>query len=627
MRCLPRPNTPRFHRRTTRSRTSSEQKLPTVRVRLSKFVPSLLAMFPNIPEQPSVFDKGPFESPITASLSWFPVGNELVLAWEVLLLLPKLSGHFRTLVNAQTGEIVYCKQLMTSLVAQANVYRLSGQDGREMVQMPLNWADYQLDLTQLPNGPPREWVDDSKTTAGYCVAAHLGEDSTTVKPARGTPLTFNPPDPEGDEQKILNLFYFNCFMHDFFYLLGFREEDGNFESTNVGRGDRVDARAYSGPVWGTANMLTPADRSTPIMNMGAFPSTGRHTALDSTVVFHEYTHGVTNRLVGGQRDEHALEQPQSRGMGEGWGDYIACTINKTDVVGAWLLNNEAGNRGFRYDSNFPDGFDKLGTGRYTEIHNIGEIWCATLLEMSRKIGDTMGLQLVLDALKLSPANPSFLDMRDSIIAALRNKVLAQQISQSAHDQALQGIWAAFAKFGMGPAARCEGAELSGIVADFNAPAGTGAPPPPGAGTAPAPRPAATGSATQAMAGADLHLEGRPNAAIPDGDPKGVTDTITVTKKGVIAGISVAFSVQHSYPADLQIELTPPGGKNVILYNREVDRRRSSEPDRGLRRCARARRTGWARNVSGAWALKVADVASGETGTFQNWSLDINLKGG
>ena len=37
----------------------------------------------------------------------------------------------------------------------------------------------------------------------------------------------------------------------------------------------------------------------PIMNMGLVTSTNRHTAFDSDVVFHEFMHGVTNRLVGG----------------------------------------------------------------------------------------------------------------------------------------------------------------------------------------------------------------------------------------------------------------------------------------------------------------------------------------
>src|SRR6185436_967023 len=107
----------------------------------------------------------------------------------------------------------------------------------------------------------------------------------------------------GDDQKVLNIFYYNCVMHDFFYLLGFREADGNFQQNNLGRGgiasDHVDARAHPGPVFGTANMSTPIDGLRRVMNMGLVSSTNRHTAFDSSVVFPEFTHGVTNRLVGG----------------------------------------------------------------------------------------------------------------------------------------------------------------------------------------------------------------------------------------------------------------------------------------------------------------------------------------
>ena len=69
------------------------------------------------------------------------------------------------------------------------------------------------------------------------------------------------------------------------------------------------------------------------MKMGLVTSTNRHTAFDSTVVFHEFMHGVTNRLVGGPLNVRALDAPQSGGMGEGWGDYVACTITGRTVVG------------------------------------------------------------------------------------------------------------------------------------------------------------------------------------------------------------------------------------------------------------------------------------------------------
>lgn len=304
--------------------------------------------------------------------------------------------------------------------------------------------------------------------------AHLGFNGSTIAGTQlNHVLTFLPSSSTGDDQKVLNIFYYNCVMHDFFYLLGFRESDGNFQKDNFGRGgipgDRVDARAHSGPVNGTANMATPVDGSGPVMNMGLVVSTDRHTAFDSTVVFHEYMHGVTNRLVGGPQNVHALESKQSAGMGEGWGDYIACTINKTDVVGSWVTNKPGGIRKFPYNSDFPDNFSDLGIGRYTEVHNIGEIWCATLLEMNRQISWELGVQLVVDALKISPANPSFLNMRDSILVALNNKLVARQLSIMDYNSALTGFWRAFARFGMGANARSNGAQLFGITADFEVP--------------------------------------------------------------------------------------------------------------------------------------------------------------
>jgi extracellular elastinolytic metalloproteinase len=155
-------------------------------------------------------------------------------------------------------------------------------------------------------------------------------------------------------------------------------------------------------------------------------------------------------------------------MGEGWGDYVACTLNQTDVVGAWVKNNPGGIRKFRYDANFPDTFESLGTGRYVHggHHAIGEIWCATLLELNRQIGAALGIRLVFEGLKRSAANPSFLDMRDAILNALDGRLKAGQLTSDEHASARSGIWKAFAKFGMGPRARSNGAYLHGIVPDF-----------------------------------------------------------------------------------------------------------------------------------------------------------------
>jgi extracellular elastinolytic metalloproteinase len=91
------------------------------------------------------------------------------------------------------------------------------------------------------------------------------------------------------------------------------------------------------------------------------------------------------------------------------------------------------------------------------------------MELTRRVGQPLAVQLVVDALKLARANPSFLDMRDAILTALDNQLTAGQLGQADHHAALAGAWGAFAKFGMGPAADCVGATLLGIVPDFDLP--------------------------------------------------------------------------------------------------------------------------------------------------------------
>ena len=212
-------------------------------------------------------------------------------------------------------------------------------------------------------------------------------------------------------------------MHDYFYLLGFRELEANFQEDNFGRGgitsDRVDARSHPQAVFGTANMGRSVEGESPVMNMGLVTRTNRHTAFDSDVVFHEFTHGVANRLVGGGTDRNSLQSPQSGCFNEGNSDYFACTVNKKITCGDWVVNNPRGLRHNSYDSNFPHNFGHLGTVtdgiNYSEVHNGGELWCATVLEMNRNIGDELGAQLVVDALKIVQVTPSFLNMRDSIL--------------------------------------------------------------------------------------------------------------------------------------------------------------------------------------------------------------------
>ena len=453
------------------------EPLPPLRVDVTGFAPERVDGGEDALRRAARFRGAPFEDDITAALIWFPISDAVRLGWEVVLTFPGYVERWRTIVDAADGEILYCARLVRSAV-KANVYRVDGSRPREVVTLPLDPGDY--DISGGPAVPPSfpgDWVGAQGDTSGNCAHAHLGvAGATYVGTPQGEDLVFDPEDPFGDDQKVLNIFYYNCVMHDLCYLMGFQEVNGNFQADNLGRGglggDAVDARAHSGAVPGTANMATREDGRPPVMNMGLVASTGRHTAFDSSVVFHEFMHGVTNRLVGGPDDDASLEAPQSRGMGEGWSDWIACTINGTEVVGDWVVADPAGIRRAPYDEAFPFTFGDLMGPEYDDEHLVGEVWCAILMSLNRALGVPLARALVFDALHLAAASPSFLDMRDDLLAAARMRADAGQLpplTDRSLDDVLAAMWKVFAHYGIGPQARSQGAQMLGIVPDFGVP--------------------------------------------------------------------------------------------------------------------------------------------------------------
>ncbi len=592
----------------SKARDQFGRPLRQIPVDLTSFEPKQVAIFRDLPEQPAVFEPGPLAAYTKANLIWFVLDTDLRLCWEVVLELPNDGGVYRIMVDSENSQVLYSAQLTQFVTGRGNVFRTNGDGQRQMTNFPLPLTEYPVPVpADLPQGFPDDWILLNEASGNSSRAVIDSTGNTINGTLVNGNLVFDPPDPVGNDQRLLNLFYYTCFMHDFFYLLGFRERDGNFQQDNRNRGglpiDRLDARAGLGEVLATANMNTPIDGLAPVMKMGLVTETQRHTALDATVVFHEFTHGVTNRLVGGAMNNHALEAPQSKAMGEGWGDFIACTLNNTTVVAAWVVNKPKGIRGFPYDANFPDHFGKLGTGRYTENHNVGEIWCACLMEMNRQIGSQLALQLVVDALKLSPATPSFLDMRDAILLALAHKLAAGQLIQTAHDTALNGIWESFSKFGMGQNAKANGTSFFGNVADFTKP-----------------------STTSTTSGSSISLRADPNLAIPDKDLVGISSSLVSNTSGIIKGFKLSVDIQHQFVGDLQVRLIAPDGATFPILNPSTNSGQNVVTTfTPANTPALAGVIG--KQANGTWMLKVADVARLSVGTLRAWGLDIDVGAG
>ncbi len=214
----------------------------------------------------------------------------------------------------------------------------------------------------------------------------------------------------------------------------------------------------------------------------------RDAAFDSEIIIHEYGHGVSSRLTGGPANASCLSSSQSDAMGEGWSDFWAVALltqashSATDrrPLGTFALGqpiNGMGMRNFPYSTDL--GINPLTYGDLANIdlpHGGGEIGASALLEVYWNLvevhgfdadvtfgtgGNNIALELVMDAIKLQPCNPSFLDVRDAMLLAdLNNNEAANRCS----------IWEGFAKRGMGQSAYDGGNSGSLDVAeDFSVP--------------------------------------------------------------------------------------------------------------------------------------------------------------
>jgi extracellular elastinolytic metalloproteinase len=144
-------------------------------------------------------------------------------------------------------------------------------------------------------------------------------------------------------QDAVQMFYFLGKYHDHLRAgpIGFTRQAGNFEAID---GDAVNGNPIDGAnlVNGlpdgqhvdNANLLTPPDGTSPRMQMylfhepgtafpGVDPFLAGNSGDEADVVYHEYTHGLSNRLVVDANGVSTLRGPQPRSMGEAWSDWYA----------------------------------------------------------------------------------------------------------------------------------------------------------------------------------------------------------------------------------------------------------------------------------------------------------------
>lgn len=485
-------------------------------------------------ELKAVFGQGDWST--TAEKMYFPTEPGIVVpAWRVLIWQP--TSAYYVIVDALTKTVLWRKNITEDqtqaatyqvyananamvnsaespapltpgpispflgtqgpLLTRTNVTRIGNEapytfNNNGWITDGANFTDGNYNEAGLDRVSP-DGIDASQPGDGPCPGPGCRVFTSTWNPPPGNPPPGQSPlDPQAQRGAVIQMFYAMNLYQSEMYRLGFTEQARNFQQDNFGRGgvagDRVRSEGQDFSGSNNANFSTPADGGRGRMQMyiftGADPDRDGTTDID--IVYHEVTHGLSNRLHG---NGSGLSLNMSRGMGEGWSDFYAHAllsepgdpIDGVYTTGGYVLNTPSNATNFYYgirrfpkaiisslggpnnrphnpmtfadidgsQINISDGaFSPSGGGSADQVHNAGEVWSSALWEVRAKfvtrlgwaIGNRRVLQHITDGMKLAPLGPTFLTERDAIIAAAIAGGDAADIAD---------MWSGFATRGMG----------------------------------------------------------------------------------------------------------------------------------------------------------------------------------
>lgn len=417
----------------------------------------------------------------------------LELVYDFQVEMKDTDNWFNAQIHAETGKVMRLVDWVSDV--SYNVYPMGVNDPEDGMREVLKDPHY-------PPASPLGWNRQSQnknftTTVGNNVYA--GENRRNGEDWKNNPKPEGKVDRDGElvfdfdidldkdpstyvDAAVTNLFYWNNQAHDVYYHFGFDEESGNFQENNFKRGglgdDAVIANAQDGSGYNNANFATPPDGQHGQMRMYVWDVSEipRDGDLESGIIIHEYTHGVSTRLTGGPANSGCLGWGEAGGMGEGWGDFFATLFRMNgehDYASEFTMgsysNNGKGIRIYPYSTSMktnPETFKVMDKMAYWGVHAKGEVWAEMLFEVYQNLrlrlpftydwytndktsyANTLAAQLVIDGMKLQPCMPSFVKARDAIIQA--EKILTGGKYRC-------DIWRAFSKRGLGPKARVIGA--------------------------------------------------------------------------------------------------------------------------------------------------------------------------
>jgi hypothetical protein len=436
---------------------------------------------------------GPFGDDMEGRPVWFGVRGQLQFAW-LFQVTDEDGAHIYDVVVDDATSLILDKraasffQTAKGLVFERESPNPNPKPGT-LVTEPPPLADRTVQpFTGDATASPRGWVQNNQTAGNNAIVGQnaLGttflltpEITTAANGDFSFPLPLGPgnlPTTNYRDAINTNLFYWVNRAHDLFYASGFTEAAGNFQQDNLGRGGNGGDPLYAYTHFGsqavnraatinaffTTKGRADGSQSMIAMYIGHTGSGGFYTdgALDSNVIIHEYSHGVSSRLL-----PNAYDTFQVAAMGEAWSDYFGFDFTLPENApadGAYVSGEYFdwtwGNGDFRsrpYSTDMKiNNLTYQDIGRvipFPEVHADGEIWMMALWEMRanliKQFGDKEGRRrarlLILDGMKFMPPGSTMVDARDAILLADRAGFSGASQTQ---------IWTAFAKRGLGATA-------------------------------------------------------------------------------------------------------------------------------------------------------------------------------
>ena len=412
----------------------------------------------------------------SASLVLFPTGRGARLAWKTFTW-PSTQQLNLSVVDAATGAVLYRQSLSSDATGTATAWEFypsdlvpAGGNTANPVTFPVD------DGTRLFGPNAHVWADvkdNNKPDAGEEISAVSGTDwsmpailNTSDAPRRDAPRRVRA---RGTAARPFSWQANHGAERGAGHVLpepvprppGERAVRVHRRGRQLRRAaDRVLGQAMDGANsanglpdqnhFNNANMGTPPDGHSPTMQMylfhaePGFPLPSVNGGDDAEVVYHEYTHGLSNRLVLYPDGTSGLSNQQGNSMGEGWSDWYAEDfLNNlgfkpdTATVGDVVMGEITFAELLRFQAvDCPVGApprtaaahpmpgpadSRTGTSatspaspRSTPTARSGS---ETLWQIRQTLGAAVAEALVTRGMELSPPAPSFLDMRNAIIQA------------------------------------------------------------------------------------------------------------------------------------------------------------------------------------------------------------------